>query len=66
MPIAQAYRYLLEGLRFGYVDLRKSSGAGKDEYNHFYGSSIPKGSPPTVKILRLSQELADLSSSLPC
>ena len=56
MHIGQAYRLLLEGLRFGYVDLKKTPGiAGKEEYNHFYGSSIPKGSPPTAKILRLSQ-----------
>lgn len=64
MPTGQAYRFLLGGLRFGYVDMKKTP--GKDEYAHFYASTIPKGSPPTAKILRLSQQLADLSSSLPC
>lgn len=61
MPIGEAYRLLLSGLRFGYVDMKR-----KEDYAHFYSSTIPKGTPPTAKILRLSQQLADLSSSLPC
>jgi hypothetical protein len=40
--------------------------AGKDEYTHFFSSTIPKGIPATSKILRISQEFSDLSSSLPC
>lgn len=53
MPIGEAYRFLLGGLRFGYIDMKRV--AGKDEYAHFYSTTIPKGSPPTAKILRLSQ-----------
>jgi len=35
-------------------------------YEHCLHTSISTSSPSTQKILRLSQELADLSSSLPC
>jgi len=61
MPVAEAYRLILNKLRFGYVNLKEGNG-----YKHAHSSVITNNSPPTAKILRLSQELADLSSSLPC
>lgn len=61
MPVADAYRLLLSKLRFDYVNLKEGN-----VYKHAHSSSISTNSPPTSKILRLSQELADLSSSLPC
>lgn len=61
MPVPQAYRILLSELRFGYVNLKEGAA-----YKHAHSSSISTNTPSTSKILRLSQELADLSSSLPC
>jgi hypothetical protein len=50
MPVAAAYRYLLEGLRFGYVNLKEGN-----VFKHAHASSITSSNPPTSKILRLSQ-----------
>ena len=61
LPLNKAYKILMGNLRFGYVDMRE-----RREFQHYYASSISSGTPSTAKVLRLSQELADLSSSLPC
>ena len=61
MPIAEAYRILLGGLRFGYINIKEGNA-----FKHAHFSNISTSTPATSKILRLSQELADLSTSLPC
>lgn len=61
MPVAEAYRILLGGLRFGYINIKEGN-----TFKHAHSSSISTSNPATSKILRLSQELADLSTSLPC
>lgn len=61
LPLAQAYRKLLEPLRFDYVSMKEN-----ELYKHHFHSTITNAIPPPAKTLRLSQELADLSSALPC
>ena len=61
LPIQKGYRLLLGDLRFGYVDLKENG-----SFQHYYKTSISANVTNQAKILRLSQELADLSSSLPC
>lgn len=63
LPLAEAYRLLLKDLRFDYTNMKDASG----NYKHHYASYIGKGAytPPQTKIVRLAQELADLSTALP-
>lgn len=61
-PLAKKYRELLKDLRFDYVSMRDSNGKMKHHYNS-YGSNTHVSSPN--KMIRLAQELADLSTSLP-
>lgn len=63
LPLSEAYRKLLEPLRFDSVSMKEG-----DSYKHYHHQIISNSAaiPPPAKTLRLSQELADLSSSLPC
>ena len=63
LPIPEAYRTLLKDLRFDYTNMKDTTG----NYKHHYASYIGKGpyTPPQTKIVRLAQELADLSTALP-
>ena len=64
-PINIQYKELLKDMRFDYMDMKDSSG----NYNHFYASyekqNSSKQNQCQKKMIRLAQELADLSSSLP-
>lgn len=62
LPLSVAYKKLLGPLRFDSMSMKEG-----DSYKHYYSTSINNSSstPPPAKTLRLSQELADLSSSLP-
>ena len=63
MPLEEAYHKLLSNLRFDYMSMKSSSGI----YSHAFSSEIPSNMSPTVtKLVRLAQEIADLSNSLPC
>lgn len=63
LPIPQAYKSLLQGLRFDYMDMRDESGG---VYKHHYQSIAQQSqNPPSSKMVRLAQELADLSNALP-
>eukprot|EP00347_Sterkiella_histriomuscorum_P007708 403347869 len=63
MPLSEAYHKLLSNLRFEYMNVKNSAGI----YAHYYVHDIPKGAnPPVSKLVRLAQEIADLSNSLPC
>mmetsp|Transcript_28549 Transcript_28549/g.25440 ORF Transcript_28549/g.25440 Transcript_28549/m.25440 type:complete len:352 (+) Transcript_28549:6147-7202(+) len=63
-PIQEAYRQLLGDLRFDYMDMKDSS---SQRYVHYYQNNFSNSSsnPPQSKMIRLAQELADLSNSLP-
>jgi len=59
-PLPEAYRTLLGDLRFDYMDMKENG-----KYSHYYASYINNNAPPQAKMIRLAQELADLSNSLP-
>ena len=63
MPLSDAYYKLLSQLRFEYMSMKDTSGL----YSHSYQMELVKNtSPPMTKLVRLAQEIADLSNSLPC
>ena len=62
LPLDQAYKLLLKDLRFGYTNMRDDKG----KYKHFYHShAFQEKTASKEKLIRLAQELADLSNSLP-
>mmetsp|Transcript_29748 Transcript_29748/g.27234 ORF Transcript_29748/g.27234 Transcript_29748/m.27234 type:complete len:167 (-) Transcript_29748:3771-4271(-) len=61
MDLTEKYRLLLGQLKFDYMDMKDPSG----KFKHHWASSIKPGLPTQAKMIRLSQELADLSNSLP-
>jgi len=62
MPFAKAYKYLMEKTRFDYVSMKNADGT----YAHHWNSMFKgKYTPNQTKMIRLAQEIADLSSSLP-
>jgi molybdopterin/thiamine biosynthesis adenylyltransferase/ubiquitin-protein ligase len=61
--IGSEYNATLSPLMFGYCDMQ-SGGAYTHHYRKMIRSSATQ--PPTTKLVRLAQELADISSSLPC
>mgnify|MGYP000926696280 CR=1 FL=1 len=56
------YKLLLKDLRFDYTDMKDS---GKNFIHHYSSYIIPFAIPPQTKMVRLAQELADLSNALP-
>jgi hypothetical protein len=63
LPLSQTYWKLLSPFRFDYMSMKNSSGS----YQHVYQNEFHKGAnPPVTKLVRLAQEIADLSNSLPC
>ena len=63
LPVPAMYRSLLEQLRFGYMSMRTDDGVVTHHYKHLAQSNE---NPPATKMIRLAQELADLSNGLPC
>lgn len=62
LPMDEAYRLLLKDQRFGYISMKEPNG----EYVHHWKSSFTeKTQSEPKKMVRLAQEIADLSSSLP-
>ncbi len=62
MPLPQAYKALLRDLRFGYTNMRDEKG----KYKHFYHQQAEQDKTTSQsKLIRLAQELADLSNALP-
>jgi ubiquitin-protein ligase len=62
LPTDLQYRALLQGLRFDYMDMKQ----GEADFKHHYKSTAAQNkSPPQTKMVRLAQELADLSNALP-
>lgn len=71
LPLPAQYRALLENLRFDYTSMKDpnavASGSTASDYIHHYkGLAGQNESPPASKMVRLAQELADLSNALPC
>lgn len=60
-PLADKYKMLLQDLRFDYISMKNDQG----KYQHYYSSYITEGIPPQSKMIRLAQELADISTGLP-
>ena len=64
LPLQQKYRKLLSPLRFGYMDMKSSPTS--TSYTHYYSYNISQDTTiENSKIVRLAQEIADLSNSLP-
>ena len=64
LPLPEKYRKLLSPLRFGYMDMKSSPTA--TSYTHYYSYNISSDTTiENTKIVRLAQEMADLSNSLP-
>jgi len=73
LPLAPQYRALLGALRFDYMSMRDpnlsaagSSSGAHDYIHHYKASAAQNENPPAAKMIRLAQELADLSNALPC
>ena len=64
LPLPLAYKALLEPLRFDYMSMKRD---GSTSYNHKYKDLILSNlTMPPGKMIRLAQELADLSRAVPC
>lgn len=62
LPIRKSYPILLGELRFDYMEIPKENG----NYKHYFASQAQgETNPPATKMVRLAQELADLSNALP-
>lgn len=61
LPMEKSYPLLLKELSFDYMSMRNSNGV----LEHYYSSSN-SGEASSTKMIRLAQEYADLSRSLPC
>jgi ubiquitin-protein ligase len=68
LPLPAQYRALLETLRFDYMNMKNPAVTdGTSEYVHHYKALAAQNENPTTsKMIRLAQELADLSNALPC
>lgn len=63
MPLKEAYIKVLSDQRFEYMNMKDTNGM----INHSYQNELLKNTnPPISKLVRLAQEIADLSNSLPC
>jgi len=63
MPLSEAYKKSLAHLRFENMQMKEKNGI----YNHVNQVDLAKNTnPPMTKLVRLAQEIADLSNSLPC
>ena len=64
LPVNDMYKISFKNLRFDLVDFKKS---GDAVYDHHYSSNISSDlkSSSQSRMVRLAQEIADLSSSLP-
>ena len=61
LPVEKSYPQLMKELSFDYMSMRNSSGT----LVHHYASQN-SGEATSTKMIRLAQEYADLSRSLPC
>lgn len=65
LDLPQKYRKLVSPLKFGYMNMMASSSAASS-YTHYFSYNISQEtSIENAKIVRLAQEMADLSNALP-
>jgi ubiquitin-protein ligase len=61
LPLDKKYRTLMKDLRFDYIDMKDGN-----RIKHHYSSSFNANyTPNQTKMIRLAQELADISTALP-
>jgi ubiquitin-protein ligase len=61
LPFDKKYRHLLKDLRFDYIDMKEAN-----KIKHHYSVNFSANYTPNQnKMIRLAQELADISTSLP-
>ena len=66
MPLAKAYDELLVSYRVKRHSLRKE-GKLDNAYDHHYANQEKQSATPKPKkLVRLAQEIADMTNSLPC
>lgn len=66
LPVEEAYTQRLASMRFDYMSMKLGVKADK-KYDHYFDTSVKQcATPAQSKIVRLAQEIADLSNSLPC
>jgi len=63
LPLPEKYKMLMKDLRFDYMDMKDIS--SKQYVHHYASNASGKANPPATKMVRLAQEIADLSNSLP-
>ncbi|CAI2384890.1 unnamed protein product [Moneuplotes crassus] len=64
LPLNEKYKKLLSPLRFCYMDMK--SAPSSPSYTHYFSYNISQDtSIENAKVVRLAQEVADLSNSLP-
>lgn len=62
LPLDKKYRILMRELRFDYMDMKDSP----TKIKHHYSSNFQANYQPNqTKMIRLAQELADISTALP-
>ena len=66
LPLPEAYKILLRDLRFDYMSMKDPKTSTYTNNSHHYASTATSlSTPPMSKMIRLAQELADLSNALP-
>lgn len=61
LPLDKKYKHLLKDLRFDYIDMKDGS-----KMKHHYSTNYnPNYTPNQNKMIRLAQQLADISTALP-
>eukprot|EP00347_Sterkiella_histriomuscorum_P017580 403348792 len=66
LPLDQCYKALLTDMRFDYMEMKDPNDASGQQYKHHYNTIAQQNlNPPSSKMVRLAQELADLSNALP-
>ena len=61
LPLDKKYRLLMKDLRFDYIDMKE----GNRIKHHYSGNFNQNYKPNQNKMIRLAQELADISTALP-
>ena len=65
MPTPEAFRLLCEPAKFDYCSFRVSKDKNSKMNHHFKNEESNTKSPSQTKLIRLAQEIADLTNSLP-
>ena len=66
MPLEKAYFELCESYRLTKSSFRKDGKLDAEYSHHYAGQEKTTQIPSAKKLIRLAQEIADLTNSLPC